>query len=209
MASRMHGRTRLRLLVLVTALAACGEARPSGDPAPAADAPALPAASTDAPAPPADMDALLAAQGYRSLPMRSLATGHFAVDGVADGTPFALIVDTGASHTIVDRQRARRFRLVVTEQRGEATGLGGGGHRVATGVLRDVAMGPLRIDSLPVSVLDLGHINQTLRAQRAGVVDGILGADLLVRKRAIIDYGARRLYLLPDGRQRPAGSASH
>jgi len=69
------------------------------------------------------------------------------------------------------------------------------GQSVATGVLRSVALGSLRLDSLPVSVLDLDNINQALRGAGAEAVDGIVGADFLSRKRAIIDYGATRLWL--------------
>jgi hypothetical protein len=178
-------------------IAGCGDAPRAGAPPPAADPPG---AQERGASPPATLEALLAERGYRALPLRRLATGHVAVDGVAGDTPFALIVDTGASHTIVDGERARRFRLVVTERSAEATGVGGGMQSVGTGVLRDVTIGPLRLDSLAVSVLDLGHVNRTLRAQRAGVVDGILGADLLDRREAIFDLGAGRLYLRADAR---------
>jgi predicted aspartyl protease len=144
---------------------------------------------------PASLDAFLAAQGYQAVPLRRLATGHFAVDGTAGAQTLTLIVDTGASHTILDRVRAGRFDVVVRQGRGRATGVGAGDQQVAVGVLRRIEIGPLRLDSLEVSVLDLANINQVLRQLRVDPVDGILGADMLLRKRAILDYGAPRLYL--------------
>lgn len=192
---------RPAVLLIALVLAGCGDA-PRPDPPPPTAAPAD--APGSAPAePPTELAGLLAGQGYHALPMRSLATGHFVVDGSAGGTSFALIVDTGATHTILDRQRARRFRLALREERGRATGLGGADQAVATAVLREVTLGPLHLDSLPVSVLDLAHVNQTLRGAGAGVVDGIIGADLLMRGQAVIDYATTRLYLR-DGAAGPA-----
>jgi predicted aspartyl protease len=141
------------------------------------------------------LSGFLAAQGYRTVPLRRLATGHFAIDGMAGATTLTLIVDTGASHTILDRQRAGRFGLVLRRERSRAAGLGVADQEVASGMLRDVEVGPLRFDSLAVSVLDLSHVNQALRGVQVAPVDGILGADLLLRKRAVIDYGAMRLHL--------------
>jgi predicted aspartyl protease len=141
------------------------------------------------------LTSFLATQGYESLPLRPLATGHFALDGTADAIVLTLIVDTGASHTILDRRRAERFGLVLRQERGRAAGLGTADERVASAVLRNVRLGGLELDSLPVSVLDLAHVNEVLREMRVGAVDGILGADVLHRKQAIIDYGAPRLYI--------------
>jgi predicted aspartyl protease len=144
---------------------------------------------------PVSLDEHLAAGGYRMLPLRRLATGHFAVDGTAGAVVLTLIVDTGASHTILDRERARRFDLVVRADGGRAAGLGTVDQPVGTGTLRDVDLGPLHLDSLAVSVLDLSHVNRVLREMEVAPIDGIIGADMLLRKHAIIDYGGPSLYV--------------
>jgi predicted aspartyl protease len=141
------------------------------------------------------LEAFLAGQGYEVVPLRRLATGHFAIDGTAGAIALTLILDTGASHTILDVRRAARFGLVLRQERGRATGLGVSDQPVASAVLRNVTVGPMQWDSLAVSVLDLAHVNQTLQQMRVAPVDGIMGADLLLRRQAIIDYGTTRLYV--------------
>jgi len=141
------------------------------------------------------LDEHLAADGYRMLPLRRLATGHFAVDGTAGTVVLTLIVDTGASHTILDRERAHRFDLVVRPDGGRAAGLGTADQPVGTGTLLEVDLGSIRLDSLAVSVLDLSHVNRVLREMDVPPIDGIIGADMLLRKQAIIDYGGPSLYV--------------
>jgi hypothetical protein len=187
------------LFCLFLALTACTPSegvRTPDAPAAAGRAPAAPAVSDAAAA--ENLGGFLAAQGYRMIPLRRLATGHFAIDGTAGTTSLILIVDTGASHTILDQQRAARFRLVLRQERSRAAGLGVADQQVSSAVLRDVIVGPLQLDSLPVSVLDLSHVNEALRQLRVPPVDGIMGADMLLRKQAIIDYGTTRLYIRGD-----------
>ena len=51
------------------------------------------------------------------------------------------------------------------------------------------------LGEFPVMLLDLESINTTLANQGAPVIDGIIGADLLVKLKAVIDYKAMKLQL--------------
>jgi hypothetical protein len=44
-------------------------------------------------------------------------------------------------------------------------------------------------------LFDLVHINEALTNHKALPVDGIIGADILKKGKAIIDYGTSTLYL--------------
>ena len=46
-----------------------------------------------------------------------------------------------------------------------------------------------------IVLFDLVHVNQALTSHQAMPVDGIIGADILKKGRAIIDYQKTRLYL--------------
>jgi len=143
-----------------------------------------------------DLASFLARQGFSQVPMTRLATGHFAVEGTAGSVPFDLIIDTGASHTLIDQQRAARFDLLTEDRGASATGVGGTvNQRIGTGRLGNVVIGPVRFDSLSVRVLDLSHVNGVLRNMGSRPVDGIIGADLLTAQHAVIDYGGLSVYL--------------
>ena len=44
-------------------------------------------------------------------------------------------------------------------------------------------------------LLDLSHVNTALTEHHAEAVDGIIGADILEKGKAIIDYGSKCLFL--------------
>ena len=48
-----------------------------------------------------------------------------------------------------------------------------------------------------IVLFDLVHVNQALTIHDSQPVDGIIGADLLKKGRAVIDYSKKRLYLKP------------
>jgi hypothetical protein len=141
-----------------------------------------------------ELGSVLTHLGYTSVPMVRLPTGHFSVGGTADTVSLDMIVDTGASHTMIDVQRASRFDLATEDRGGRATGIGGPSQRVRSGNLGNVAIGPVRFDSLRVTVLDLSQVNGVLRGLGNRPVDGIIGADLLMSQQAVIDYGTLTLY---------------
>jgi predicted aspartyl protease len=142
-----------------------------------------------------DLAVFLTRQGYAQVPMVRLPTGHFSLTGTANTIPFDLIIDTGASHTLIDVERARRFDLETEDRGGRATGLGGSGQPVEAGRLDNVEIGALRFESIPVTVLDLSQVNRLLRSMGREPVDGIIGADVLMAQQAVIDYGSLSVYL--------------
>ena len=44
-------------------------------------------------------------------------------------------------------------------------------------------------------LFDLQHVNTALKEHDARTVDGIIGADVLKKSKAVIDYSKKRLYL--------------
>ena len=140
------------------------------------------------------LDALLASQGFVRVQMERLPTGHFSIEGAAADESLDLIVDTGASHTVLDVERAARFGLTTEDRGSRATGVGMSSQSVQSGRLANVTFGLVRFDSLRVSVLDLSPVNRVLRRMGNDPVDGIIGADVLMARRAVIDYGNLGLY---------------
>ena len=44
-------------------------------------------------------------------------------------------------------------------------------------------------------IFDLSHVNEALRQYKTKAVHGIIGADVLIEGKAIIDYSSNYLYL--------------
>lgn len=141
-----------------------------------------------------NLEGWLTGQGYTGVPMVRLPTGHFSVAGMVDDVELDMIIDTGASHSVIDVARAERFGLATEDRGGRATGVGMPSQSVESGRLENVRIGPLRFETINVSVLDLSEVNRILSRMGNDPIDGILGADVLMARRAVIDYGSLTLY---------------
>ncbi len=144
---------------------------------------------------PSAMHALLRDQGYVGVPTRRLRSGHYQAMVRADGQQLLLIIDSGASTSVLDNASAVRLGLRLRRSRARISGLGAPSQRALSATLADVRIGALRLDSLAVMVLDLSHVNQSLRDEGIDLADGVIGADLLAQRRAVFDFTSGVLYL--------------
>lgn len=143
----------------------------------------------------ATLTGFLTNQGYTSIQMQRNSIGHFEVQAQINGVSTRLIVDTGASRTVIDRNSIERLNLPITESEVMAGGVGTSEHAVAYGVIDSLGIQSLNISSFPVGVIDLSHVNQSLKAHGAGSVEGEIGGDLMNSRAAVIDYQHAVLYL--------------
>jgi hypothetical protein len=111
------------------------------------------------------------------------------------GKPFTLVLDTGASKTAFDHDMLLLSidnAVVATSDR-LSTGLGTNTMASATALISDLHIGDLLIDEFEVAVLDLSTINIAYRQLGQPEVLGVFGGDILVKYKAVIDYGDRIL----------------
>lgn len=133
--------------------------------------------------------------GYISIQMSNNALGHFEAHASINGVESLLLVDTGAARTVIARDRAAKYSLELIESEETAGGLGTTAHQFYTGTVDALIVDSININSMPVWVMDLEHVNKALEARGGRVVDGLIGGDLLGSKHAIIDYRNSILYL--------------
>ena len=113
------------------------------------------------------------------------------------GKPFIVVLDTGASKTAFDQATLLQAHehAVVTMSEKLSTGLGTNTMVSSTAVINDLYIGSLLIDEFEVAVLDLSTINMAYRQLGHPEVLGVLGGDILMRYKAVINYGKQVLKL--------------
>lgn len=122
------------------------------------------------------------------------------------GKPFTVVLDTGASKTAFDKTmlfQAYEHAIVTMSDR-LSTGLGTNNMESSTAIITDMYIGKLLIDEFEVAVLDLSTINIAYGQLGHPEVLGVLGGDILMKYKAVIDYGKKMLLLrkdssVPDG----------
>jgi len=96
------------------------------------------------------------------------------------------LIDTGASWTLVDRRVTTRLGLALVPYGASVVALDHEARAFRT-VVAALAFGPLRLESHPVLVVDLGAV------PGLGTIDAVIGLDVLRRASFQIDYRSHRL----------------
>jgi hypothetical protein len=121
---------------------------------------------------------------------------HLLVDIVLFDRTYTVVLDTGASKTAFDKTllQAHEEALILDSDR-LSTGLGTNEMASYTAIIPQMQIGELCIPGLEVAVLDLSTINIAYRQLNHPEVLGVLGGDILMKHKAVIDYGKRQLRL--------------
>ena len=106
--------------------------------------------------------------------------------------PFNLVVDTGASMTIISPAVARAAGVNQEGARAKATGATGNlDARVAR--LKSLKLGSNELNGINVAIMSLATLNRATRLR----LGGIIGYNVLKRFQITIDYSIRRILFTP------------
>lgn len=116
---------------------------------------------------------------------------HLLVEVKINGGPAQMLVDTGASQTVLDKDRALKFIGDAEIEASEtlSKGLGTDSMESSTTVLESLSIGNLTLEQQEVVLLDLVHVNNSYEAMGQLPVDGVIGGEILKANKAVIDYG--------------------
>ena len=134
-------------------------------------------------------------KGYVRIPLELTSTNHFALEVKVNGITGRFILDTGASNTCIGFDNIERFKLISEASEIKAAGAGATNMDTLIATKNTIEIGTWHQKKSKIVLFDLVHVNEALITHNATPVDGIIGADILDRAKAIIDYGKRRVYL--------------
>lgn len=120
--------------------------------------------------------------GYVSINMRQIKTKHFICRARINGKKARLLIDTGASNSCIDQIQKVTFFLEKVGESFEAAGAGEDKITASMSKKCKLQLGRHKAGELAFIILDMQHINASLKSQRTAPIDGILGADFLKKK---------------------------
>lgn len=122
---------------------------------------------------------------------------HLLVNLRANGKAVRLLIDTGASKTVFDKERSDRFLSSENFEKHNklSTGLGTSTMKSQLAVIGNILLGKIAVKNYKTVVMDLSHVNVAYRHLKQKPIDGVLGSDILKKYKAVIDYGKRKLIL--------------
>lgn len=138
---------------------------------------------------------LLKQKNYTAITFKPIPTYHLEIMAKINGIEGRFILDTGASNTCLGLNCIDTFGLKTEESEIKASGAGA--TEIDTHISQDniLEIGSWKKSRITLVLFDLSHVNTALEAHNCGRVHGIIGADILKKGKAIIDYPKKRLYL--------------
>lgn len=122
---------------------------------------------------------------------------HLLIAIKINGKKANMLVDTGASRTVFDINRISKFtskkKFGMNNQL--STGLGTNTMQSHNTILKKLKIGKLEIENFEAILLDLKHVNESYEKIGLGTIDGVLGGEILVSFKAVIDYGKKQIKL--------------
>ncbi len=132
---------------------------------------------------------------YTRIPLVLTATNHFEIVASINGVKGRFILDTGASNTCVGFDKIDFFHLTSKASEIKAAGAGATNMETLVSTKNRLKIGKWTKKKLKIVLFDLVHVNEALTSHKALPVDGIIGADVLKKSKAIIDYDKQCVYL--------------
>ena|SRR6218665_1148426 len=115
-----------------------------------------------------------------------------------------VIIDTGASKTVLDKTRIANY---VKEKNFDvhdklSSGLGTNTMESQLTTLKSLRIGDIEIPDYQTVLLDLSHVNNSYEQIGLKQVEGVLGSDILLKYKAVIDYPKQELRLTYNKKKR-------
>ncbi len=137
----------------------------------------------------------LKGKNYIQVPLDLTATDHFEIIAKINGITGRFILDTGASNTCVGLDKIEYFELVSKDSKIKAAGAGATNMETQISTKNTIEIGHWFQEKVKLVLFDLVHVNEALISHNAQPVDGVVGADVLKKGKAIIDYDKKCVYL--------------
>ena len=122
---------------------------------------------------------------------------HIAVSGFVNGNLANILIDTGASQTVFDKNRIHLFSDQQEFEKTEklSKGLGTDSMEGFKFSIKQFILGELVLVDYDVVCLDLSHVNRSYEELGLTPIDMVLGGDFLKKYAASIRYRSQELWL--------------
>lgn len=123
-------------------------------------------------------------------------THHLLIKATINGVKGDFILDTGASNSCVGFESIELFKLNAGNSKTKAAGAGAIGMFTQIAKTNKLKLGSWKDNDFNLVIFDLSHVNSALEQHKVKTVQGIIGADVLIGGKAVIDYEGKFLYLV-------------
>lgn len=139
---------------------------------------------------------ILKKEQYKKVKFKITKTQHLLINAKINGVIGNFILDTGASNSCVGFESIELFKLSAKKSKTKASGAGATGMFTQLATANTLQLGTWKDQEFDIVIFDLSHVNEALIFHKVKPVHGIIGADVLMKAKAIVDYYNHCLYLI-------------
>ena len=140
------------------------------------------------------LNKFLKSEGYSSVKLIFLKSKHFLIEAKVNGAKGRFILDTGASNSCICTSLENKFNVISKESKEKASSANSEMTHTKISKSNAIHIGKWE-DKINLISFDMNHINNALSQKKVSPIDGIVGADILKKSKAILDYKSNKLYL--------------
>ena len=135
-------------------------------------------------------------QGYQQVKLKKSKTQHLLMKGFINDVPANFLLDTGAGATVMDLNQAEIFDVNYKKvEDDEAAGLSGEKMNMFESKDAHLNIDGFEVSDMIIRLIDMGPLNALLQVKKSNQIHCIVGADILEKYIAVIDYNKRKMYL--------------
>jgi predicted aspartyl protease len=139
---------------------------------------------------------ILKKEKYKKIKFKITKTQHLLIKVKINGVTGNFILDTGASNSCIGFESVELFQVNAEASDTKASGAGATGLATQIATNNDLQIGYWKTNNFNLVIFDLSHVNEALTFHKEKPIHGIIGADILLKSKAIVDYFNYFVYLL-------------
>jgi hypothetical protein len=140
------------------------------------------------------LNKFLKESGYISIKLNFLKTKHYSLEANINGINGKFILDTGASNSCICSSLENNFNIISKETIEKASSATSEISNTKISKNNTIQIGKWE-NKINLITFDMSYINNALNEKKIDSVSGIIGADILKKSKAILDYNLNNLYL--------------
>ena len=140
------------------------------------------------------LNKFLKTSGYCAVKLIFLETKHYLMEAKVNSVSGRFILDTGASNSCICTSLENKFKIISEESKEKASSANSEMTNTKISENNALQIGKWE-DKIKLITFDMSHINTAFSEKKVDPIDGIVGADVLKKSKAVIDYESNKLYL--------------
>ena len=130
-----------------------------------------------------------------SISFKVLSTNHIIIDATVNNMNGKFLTDTGASNSCVDLNKSEKFNLNYGKSDEQASSATDEIKETYISKKNSLLIGEYQINDLDIILFNMKHVIKSLLDKDEIEIDGIIGADVLIKHNCCLDYKKNKLVI--------------